>query len=82
MSEYQQSDADLPVGLKTYEVQQIDADGGVLASLNVQAASGESAAKQLQEVASGTETITVSSNNEVVNEMGVDYWQKRVRGRR
>lgn len=69
-------------GGKTYEIQQIDAGGEVLASEKVEAASGEAAAKQLRKVVSGAESIAICHNNEVMNEMGVDYWQQRVRGRR
>ncbi|TWU01102.1 hypothetical protein [Stieleria varia] len=66
---------------KNYEIQQIGLDGNVLATLSVEAGSGEAAIKQISKVAEGTETITVTLNDEVINEMGVDYWHKRVRGR-
>jgi len=68
-------------GLKTYEIRQVDDDGDVLASLKVDAESGESAAKQLKEVANGTRDIKICLDGEVMNEMGVDYWMKRVRRR-
>ncbi len=67
---------------KTYHVQQLDADGDVLASVAVEAVSGEAAAKQLREVADGTESINVCLNDEVMNEMDVQYWHQRMRGRR
>ncbi|QEG39205.1 hypothetical protein UC8_11660 [Roseimaritima ulvae] len=75
-------DDPIETGTKTYDVQQLDADGDVLASVKVEALSGEAAAKQLREVASGTESIAVCLGDEVMNEMGVQYWQQRVRGRR
>jgi len=68
-------------GLKTYEIRQVDDDGDVLASFKVDAESGESAAKQLKEVATGTRGIKICLDGEVMNEMGVDYWMKRVRRR-
>ncbi len=68
-------------GGKTYEIQQRGAGGDVLATVKIEAASGEAAAKQLRQVASGTESIAVCLDNQVTNEMGVDYWHQRVRGR-
>jgi hypothetical protein len=67
--------------VKTYEVKQVDDHGDLLASLQVSAPSGEMAAKQLKEVANGTESIKVCLDGDVMNEMGVDYWHKRVRGK-
>lgn len=69
-------------GNRTYEIQQLDKDGDLLASLRVEAASGEAAAKQLDEVVSGTESIAIRHQDEVMNEMDVGYWNKRVRSRR
>lgn len=68
--------------MKTYEVKQVDGDGcNVVVPVRVEAHSGESAAKQLSKVAEGTQSIKVYLDGEVMNEMGVDYWQKRVRRR-
>ncbi|MCS7465978.1 hypothetical protein NZK35_04735 [Stieleria sp. ICT_E10.1] len=66
---------------KTYEVKQIDGDGTVLESFPVDAKSGEAAAKQLENVADGTEKIAVCLDGDPINEMGVDYWLKRMRRR-
>lgn len=66
---------------KTYEIKQLDRAGTVLDSFPVEAQTGEAAAKQLKEVADGTETIAVCLDGAPINEMGVDYWQKRVRRR-
>ncbi len=66
---------------KTYEVKQIDGDGTVLQSIPVDAESGEAAAKQLQNLADGTEKIAVCLDGAPINEMGVDYWLKRMRRR-
>lgn len=66
---------------KTYEIKQIDGDGAVLQTTPVDAQSGEAAAKQLSEIADGTEKISICLDGEPINEMGVDYWQKRVRRR-
>ncbi|WP_253155163.1 hypothetical protein [Stieleria tagensis] len=68
-------------GLKTYEIKQIDSHGDMVSSVQVDAESGESAAKQLQQVADGAESIKVCLDGNVMNEMGVDYWLKRVRRR-
>lgn len=68
-------------GLKTYEIKQIDDQGELLASVDVEADSGEAAAKQLEEVADGTQNIKVCLGDDVMNEMGVDYWIKRMRRR-
>ena len=51
-------------------------------SVTVDAASGEAAAKQLQRVAEGTDRIVVCLDGSPMTEMGIDYWQKRMRGRR
>lgn len=69
-------------GTKTYEIQQLGGDGEVLASVKIDAVSGESAVKQLDGVVSGTESIAVCLDKKVMNEMDVDYWHKRLRGRR
>ncbi|QEG00110.1 hypothetical protein Mal15_41790 [Stieleria maiorica] len=66
---------------KTYEVKQIDGDGAVLDSFPVDAKSGEAAAKELENIAAGTEKIAVCLDGDPINEMGVDYWIKRVRRR-
>jgi hypothetical protein len=68
-------------GLKTYEIKQLDSEGDTVSSFNVDAASGEAAAKQLKQVAEGAESIKVCLDGKVMNEMGVDYWLKRVRRR-
>ena len=66
---------------KTYEIKQVDADGELLASAQVEAASSEAAAKQLAEVVDGAERIVVCLDGSPMNEMGVNYWKKRVRRR-
>ena len=68
-------------GTKTYEIKQMDDDGSLLSSLQVDAASSEAAAKQLREVVDGTDRIVVCLDGAPMNEMGVDYWQKRIRRR-
>ncbi len=68
-------------GIKVYEIQQIHQDGSVLSSKQVEAASGEAAAKQLREVVDGTDRIAICLDGAAINEMGVDYWLKRVRRR-
>ena len=69
-------------GLKTYEVKQLDHAGNTLAAVEIDATSGELAAKKLDDVAVGTESIKVCLNGDVMNEMGVDYWQQRIRRRK
>lgn len=66
---------------KTYEIQQQDETGVVLASQSVEATSGDSAAKQLQEVLDQTQRIVVCLDGSPVNEMGIDFWLKRMRRR-
>lgn len=66
---------------RQYEVQQIDADGLVIGSFSVEARSSEAAAKQLSEVAEDTHKISVCLDGTPMNEMGIDYWKKRVRRR-
>ncbi|QDT05801.1 hypothetical protein K227x_42060 [Rubripirellula lacrimiformis] len=68
-------------GLKTYEIEQISDSGALLQTVTIEADSGESAAKQLKSVADGAQSIRVCLDGDVMNEMGVDYWQKRVRRR-
>lgn len=68
-------------GRKTYEVKQIDSDGEVLQTVEVEALSGEAAAKQLREVAAGTERIAVCLDGTPMSEMGVEYWNTRMRKR-
>ncbi|MCD0462986.1 hypothetical protein [Roseiconus lacunae] len=67
--------------MKTYDIQQIGDAGSVLATIPIDAISGEAAAKQLKSVERGTEKIVVCLDGAPMNEMGVDYWQKRVRRR-
>lgn len=68
-------------GVKTYEIKQIDDRGTVLSSSNVEAGSGEAAAKQLRKVVDGTRRIEVCLDGAKMNEMGVDYWLTRMRRR-
>ena len=68
--------------IKTYEIQQIDSDGyQVTEPVRVEAGSGESAVKQLEQVADGARSIKVCLDGDVMNEMEVEYWQKRIRRR-
>lgn len=68
--------------VKIYEILQVDSDGfQVVEPVRVEAENGESAVKQLEQVADGAESIRICLNGDVMNEMGVDYWQKRVRRR-
>lgn len=67
--------------VKHYEVKQMDDEGAVLSSVRVDAQSSEAAAKQLREVADGTDRIVVCLDGAPMNEMGVDYWKQRVRRR-
>lgn len=69
-------------GSKTYEVKQIDGEGEVLQTVEVEALSGEAAAKQLSEVADGTKRIAICLDGNPMSEMGVDYWNTRLRRRR
>ncbi len=68
-------------GIKVYEIKQIGHDGIVLSSKQVEASSGEAAAKQLNQVVDGTDRISICLDGTSMNEMGVEYWQKRVRRR-
>jgi hypothetical protein len=68
-------------GTKMYEVKQINGNGSLLSSMQVDALSSEAAAKQLREVVDGTDRIVVCLDGAPINEMGVDYWQKRIRRR-
>lgn len=68
-------------GFKTYEIKQVDDDGAILDSTEVEAESGEAAAKKLRQVVDGTQRIEVCLDDAVMNEMGVDYFNKRVRRR-
>jgi len=67
--------------MKTYEIKQVDADGDTLASVRVDADSGEAAAKQLTEVVDGAKNIKICLDGNVMNEMGVHYWRSRIRRR-
>ena len=67
--------------MKTYQVEQIGDEGSVLATIPIEAISGEAAAKQLKSVAEGTQRIVISLDGSPMNEMGIDYWMKRVRRR-
>ena len=77
MTEWNENDT----GTKMYEVKQINDSGSLLSSLRVDALSSEAAAKQLREVVDGTDRIIVCLDGAPMNEMGVDYWQKRIRRR-
>ncbi len=66
---------------KTYEVKQVDRDGDLLASVRIDAESGEAAAKQLKQVVDGTQNIQICLDGNVMNEMGVNYWRTRIRRR-
>ncbi len=68
-------------GFKTYQIKQMDGAGAVLNSTEVEAESGEAAAKKLRQVVDGAQRIEVCLDDAVMNEMGVDYWLKRVRRR-
>ena len=68
-------------GMKTYEIKQVDAQGDLLASVQVDADSGEAAAKQLRKVVDGAKSIKVCLDGNVMNEMGVGYWRTRIRRR-
>jgi len=68
-------------GFKTYQIKQVDDSGLVLNTVDIEAESGEAAAKKLRQVVDGAQNIKVCLNDVVMNEMGVDYWQKRVRRR-
>ena len=59
----------------------MDDDGAIISSVHVDAQSSEAAAKQLREVADGADRIIVCLDGAPMNEMGVDYWKKRVRRR-
>lgn len=66
---------------KMYEVQLQDGSGGVLLSKQVEASSGDAAARQLDGVVNGTEAIVVLLDGNRVLEMGIEFWQKRARRR-
>ena len=66
---------------KMYEIQLQDESGDVLSSKHVEAASGDAAARQVNEIVNGTAKIVVLTEGKPVNEMGVEFWQKRVRRR-
>jgi hypothetical protein len=68
-------------GLKTYQIKQVDDSGLVLNTVDIEAESGEAAAKKLRQVVDGAQRIEVCLDDAVMNEMGVDYWLKRVRRR-
>lgn len=71
-----------PSMVKTYEIKQVDEAGQEVAEpLRVEAQSGESAVKQLGDVSDRTHSIKVCLDGVVMNEMDVDYWQKRIRRR-
>ena len=65
---------------KVYEVQLQDKSGGVLSSKHVEAASGDAAARQVDEIVNGTAKIVVA-DGKAAFEMGVEFWQKRARKR-
>ena len=68
--------------MKTYEIMQVDGDGcQVVEPVRIEAESGDSAVKQLEQVAAETQNIKVCLDGDVMNEMEVAYWKKRVRGR-
>ena len=64
-----------------YTIRQIDSQKTVLSEQQIEAVSGEAAAKQLKQVVDQTDRIEVALNGETVNEMGVTYWKQRVRRR-
>ena len=66
---------------KMYEIQQQDETGAVLSSRSVSAMSGDSAARQIDELTNGAHRIVVCLDGLPVTEMGVDYWQQRMRRR-
>lgn len=66
---------------KVYEVQLQDKSGGVLSSKHVEAASGDAAARQVDEIVNGTAKIVVVADGKAAFEMGVEFWQKRARKR-
>ena len=68
-------------GIKTYQIKQVDDAGLVLNTVDIEAESSEAAAKKLRQVVDGALHIKVCLNDAVMNEMGVDYWLKRVRRR-
>ncbi len=68
--------------VKAYDVQQLQDDGTLLSSERVEAISSEAAAKQLDQVASGTDRIVVCLDGSPMVEMEVDYWLTRVRKKR
>lgn len=67
--------------IKSYEIQQVDGDGTVLSSRHVDAENSEAAARQIREIVDGTDRIVVCLDGARMNEMGIDYWQKRIRRR-
>lgn len=66
---------------KTYEIQQQDETGTALATQTVTANSGDAAARQLDDLVAGVEKVVILLDGSPVNEMGADFWLKRVRRR-
>ena len=66
---------------QTYEVQLFDESCSVLMSKQAGEVSGDAVAWQLDGVVNGKEAIAVLADGNRVFEMGVEFWQKRVRQR-
>lgn len=66
---------------KTYAVRQIDAAGGILSEIDVEALTSEAAAKQLSDVSDSTNKIAICLDGVTMNEMDVEHWRKRIRRR-